>query len=345
MAVYYDTQGVNPQQVYSAPGNAPDQAPDQVPGQSFLGRMANVAGAMASLALVAGIGVWGYKLVMRDVSGIPVVRALEGPMRIQPENPGGNRADNQGLAVNRVAAKGTAAPPADRLVLAPRPVELAAEDKPMGQIEPLPVAAVGPGAAAAPDVPDETVADAAPGDDPTTAALRAGAVDRLVEQLLAGPAPHEAGNGQAVVQPAVAVGAMPRPEPAVLNDPGLERSARPRLRPVRAEPNAGSVAGAATGNGAASALDVDPGSVPAGARLAQLGAFDSPEVARAEWDRLNTRFEGYLDGKSRVIQKASSGGRTFYRLRAMGFEDIADARRFCSALLAENTDCIPVTAR
>jgi hypothetical protein len=45
------------------------------------------------------------------------------------------------------------------------------------------------------------------------------------------------------------------------------------------------------------------------------------------------------------VQKASSGGRVFYRLRAMGFDDLGDARRFCSALVAENADCIPVVTR
>jgi hypothetical protein len=86
-------------------------------------------------------------------------------------------------------------------------------------------------------------------------------------------------------------------------------------------------------------------SLPKGTRLVQLGAFDTPQTARAQWDTLNGRFGAYLDGKSRVIQEASSGGRTFYRLRAHGFEDIADARRFCSALVAENADCIPVVTR
>ena len=56
-------------------------------------------------------------------------------------------------------------------------------------------------------------------------------------------------------------------------------------------------------------------------------------------------YESSLEGKSRVVQKATSGGRGFYRLRAMGFNDIADARRFCSALVAENADCIPVVMR
>ena len=92
------------------------------------GKMINAAGAVVSLALIAGIGVWGYKLVMRDVTGIPVVKALEGPMRVMPDNPGGEIAPNAGLSVNAVAAEGEAAPPEDLLVLAPRVVQLTDED-------------------------------------------------------------------------------------------------------------------------------------------------------------------------------------------------------------------------
>jgi hypothetical protein len=82
-----------------------------------------------------------------------------------------------------------------------------------------------------------------------------------------------------------------------------------------------------------------------GSRLAQLGAFESAEVARTEWDRLSTRLGDLLDGKRRVVQRAESGGRTFYRLRVVGFDDLADARRFCSALQAEQAECIPVVTR
>ncbi len=57
---------------------------------------------------------------MRDVSGIPVVRAMEGDMRVLPDNPGGGVAAHTGLSVNEVAAMGEAGGPEDRLVLAPR---------------------------------------------------------------------------------------------------------------------------------------------------------------------------------------------------------------------------------
>jgi hypothetical protein len=46
-----------------------------------------------------------------------------------------------------------------------------------------------------------------------------------------------------------------------------------------------------------------------------------------------------------VIQQAERGGTTFFRLRAMNFTDISDARRFCAALSAEGNDCVPVVVR
>jgi hypothetical protein len=91
--------------------------------------------------------------------------------------------------------------------------------------------------------------------------------------------------------------------------------------------------------------EIDPDAIPSGTRLAQLGAFESPDVARAEWVRMESNLGEILDGKSRVIQQAQSGGRTFYRLRAMGFVDVSDTRRFCSAVKAEGVDCIPVEAK
>jgi hypothetical protein len=79
--------------------------------------------------------------------------------------------------------------------------------------------------------------------------------------------------------------------------------------------------------------------------MVQLGAFDDEAGARAEWASLQQRFGDLIAPKALVLQEAQSGGRSFVRLRALGFEDEADARRFCSALLAENATCIPVTHR
>ncbi|GAA6158267.1 SPOR domain-containing protein [Ruegeria sp. HU-ET01832] len=318
---------------------------EDAPRAAGLGRIVNALGAVASLALVAGIGVWGYKLVMRDVSGVPVVRAVEGPMRIQPENPGGTPADHQGLAVNTVAAVGTAAPPADRLILAPRPVSLTDEDTP---VEPL-------RATPAVHVVEEEISNQ------EAAQLRQGAVDALVAELAGEAETPDTETDEGVQlaslgplddEPAIdpADLAAQLPDPAIAALPGVRRSLRPNTRPARTTAS-GITASSKTEDAinaavkAAVGLDVDPNALSKGTRMAQLGAYESPDVARAEWNRLNGRFSEYMVGKQRVIQKTSSGGRTFYRLRVLGFDDLSDSRQFCAALQGQGADCIPVAAR
>ncbi len=300
----------------------------------------NWVGAIVSLGLVAGVAVWGYQLAMRDVNGVPVVRALEGPMRVAPEDPGGRLADNMGLAVNEVASAGEAAPPADRLVLAPRPVALAESDKPLGELRPA--ARIVP-VEEAKQTPKEKVAQ-------PLASITA-------------PTPVELGEEPAIVAPepvlAVAepVVEEPAPEPVVLTTPsgatiipvsvpGPSRSIRPSTRPdANRFASATALALAEALAAPAESKPLEVASVAAGANLVQLGAFDSEAIARSEWERLSRQFSSFLDGKQRLIQQAERGGRTFYRLRAVGFADLADTRRFCAALTAEGAGCVPVVAK
>ncbi|WP_254054638.1 SPOR domain-containing protein [Roseovarius sp. EL26] len=270
-------------------------------GAGAVSKMTNLMGAGISLALLVGLGMWGYDLLVRDVSGVPVVRAAEGPMREAPEDPGGKQALNQGLAVNNVAAQGIAEGPAEQLILAPEPLELSLDD--------LEVATVAD-------------TDTAPAQE-EIAAPATNQIELAVLQV-AEDAPKEVAEA---------------PEAKVIKA-GLAKSLRPQLRPANL-----SKAKPVSATAPAVALDVDPASVPVGTRLAQLGAFESDAVARSEWARLSGTFGDYLEGKQRVIQKATSGGRVFYRLRAMGFADLSDARRFCSAFVAEGADCIPVVSR
>ncbi|MCX7559557.1 SPOR domain-containing protein [Sulfitobacter sp. F26204] len=305
--------------------------------------LTNIAGAALSLVLIVGIGIWGYKLLVRDVSGIPVVRAASGEMRIKPDDPGGETASHQGLSVNAVAALGTAAAPADRLILAPKPIDLLDEDQVM------------PAAMVAPVQQEESVQALSEAPildaEEVIAALESGNVDDIVAQMTAGVAPlSDVGEDSETVVASVnkavlaEVTEAERQVASVIEAPGVRRSKRPKKRPATRAvitPAALSTASAP----AAKTAEANAASLPAGTRLAQLGAFDSPEVAREQWDQLTVRFDAYLSDKTRIVQKATSGGRVFYRLRAMGFEDIADARRFCSALVAQNADCIPVVTR
>lgn len=299
---------------------------------NILTKLANALGAVVSLALVVGIGIWGYQLLVRDVSGIPVVKAASGEMRVLPEDPGGEQAKHQGLSVNVVAAEGAAGKPADRLRLAPKPVDLTPEDH------------IVQASVEAPEPLDIGFSDkpAVPSSEDIAAALNTGNVDDLVARLTDGVKPigEVSEEDDSVVQ-AVVDEVRAAEVKVALDAPGVRQSLRPKRRPsVRAV-----VTPTAVTASAPPTVEVDATALPAGTRLAQLGAYDSADVAREQWDEMYGRFGAYMSEKKRIVQKATSGGRVFYRLRVMGFEDIAEARHFCSALVAENADCIPVVTR
>ncbi|SPH18332.1 Cell division protein FtsN [Defluviimonas aquaemixtae] len=292
----------------------------------------NGAGALTSVALIVGLGVWTYNLAIRDVRGIPVIRALEGPARVAPDNPGGELAMHQGMAVNEVAAAGTAGEAADQLTLAPTPGALAEEDQPMGSLEA--VAEETPESA-----PSAIPASADPAGDPLTpmtADIRPG------EPLPDGP-----------VEPVIAppeAGAFVAPDVIATDIPGVSRSLRPLTRPATgAEDGYDAMAEAAAAAVAAAlaepVLDVSPDALGQGTRLVQIGAYPDEAEARLEWDKVAARFGGLMEGKRRVIEPATTNGETFYRLRVEGFSDLEDARRFCAALKAENTECVPAMVR
>lgn len=334
------------------------------------GKLVHLAGAAVSFGLIVGVGVWGYKLVMRDVSGIPVVRAIEGPMRLSPENPGGEIASNIGLAVNAVAAEGGAAAPEDSevLVLAPPEVSLSREDlevqstaeagefvasvannTPMPErVEPVatdPATSVEPSqmtaASAEPVTSEEPAASVV--ESPSDAPLTAEQILALADQLAAGAVTIDASAGEAVPAKTSVNGVSSDfiADIVPASVPGVSNSLRPIHRPRTAAPAPVVQASVATPTDASVTTDA----LTVGTNLVQLGAYESPEVAAQEWVRFTGRFSDFMAGKDRVIQEAERGGKTFFRLRAKGFTDIADARRFCAALMAEGTDCVPVVVR
>lgn len=311
------------------------------------GKWVNVAGAAVSLALIVGIGVWGYKLIKRDANGVPIVRALEGEMRIQPENPGGEIAVHTGLSVNTVIAEGGAAAPEDRLILAPSQPDLPQED-----LDVVPLAERGEVAPAADDagagvevaLQVDPEADAAADPD---APLTPEDILAIADQIAAGVEPFEAAaedSTDAVATEAPAAPATPAVTVIPADVPGVARSLRPQTRPAGIRPQPVATPAAAEAPVAPEPVELT-GALPAGTTLVQLGAHGSTEVAATEWQRLQARFPDFMADKDRVVQEAQSGGRTFYRLRALGFADHADASRFCAALVAEGERCIPVVVR
>lgn len=310
-------------------------------------------GALVFLGVIAVMGVWAWRLGTRDASEVPIIRAMEGPARVQPADPGGLQAAHQGLEVNAVlgGAPETAAKPAGVVPPArPAPPALAAEDAPQGELvasapQALTEKVLGQVASEL-TVPDEGApgmqvqpilpSDATPDDSSLDGAP-------LDEGETLGGADADA----AAATDAPAADVRPRNRPAGLQ---VARATRPAATP--AAPTATSLeqtaakpvaSPAPTRTPAASVATSEVTSVQSGARLVQLGAFDSEEITRKAWSALVAKNPDLLSSKSLYVERTTSNARVFYRLRVAGFQSADDTRRMCEALRSRGVACIPVT--
>ena len=264
----------------------------------------NIVGAVISLMVFLGIVGWGAKMIARDSSGVPVVRALNGAMRVSPVDPGGILASHQGLTVNEVASSQNKLPLEDRLQLAPRPINLQAEDQPTVIL--LAASALMTEASASAVIPHGSVAS-----DPEFLL----STSSNIPNVPVNQAPSLMGSN------------------LVINFDGLgpRQSPRPRMRSL-----------ISVDLPAKKSVTVVPPVIVHGRPMAQLGAFGSQTIAMHAWIKLSQQHENYLSEKQHIILKAEVGGVTIYRLRVHGFSDLAAARRFCSALNNQNTECYSV---
>jgi cell division protein FtsN len=184
------------------------------------------------------------------------------------------------------------------------------------------------------DVGEETMQPVALLPDAATLAVPAQNMGTTVEDVLAMVA--DITEADAIAD----VAAMDR-VPATV--PGVAVSLRPILRPasLRAAPSSAPAPAAAV-SASTSDVAVTTASFATGTDLVQLGAFSSPSLAAEEWARLESRFGPLMNGRDRVVQVSTQSSGTWYRLRASGFADRDDARRFCAALQAEGAECIAV---
>ena len=321
-------------------------------------QLMNVIGGLTTLGLLVGVAVWGYRLAVRDASGIPVILALEGPIRVASDDPGGTVARHIGLSVNRIAAEGSAGEVPEQLVLAEPPVDLQEEDSPgIGTAAPPQLVDAEAKARTlalaeelAATAPPLTVPNAAP--PPSQAAVEEDS-DPLASAIAAAVADAVGGGSGAAQAGTVASSIRPPPRPRTLaaaapamvtraSQAGGAALPFATTTSAAAEPGAVSALAAVSLNGGEelSTADLRPGT-----RLAQIGAFETVEAAREEWARVAARHPALFEGKTRVVQSASSVGRTFYRLRVAGFASEDDSRRFCSAVSSGDLRCITVTTR
>ena len=271
----------------------------------------NIVGSVISLAVFVGIFGWGMQTILRDSSGVPVVRALDGPVRIAPEVPGGVLASHQGLTVNEVSSSQIHVALADRLQLAPRPINLMAEDQPMVIL----------------------LADSAEKPSLKLVSLEnLGVTDNI-------PTINETPKGSGEV---LSSGTPIIPNVSDYRMTGLTNvaasigsapaiSLRPRVRST-----------VIVLQQSLAQILASPQVILQGAPMAQLGAFGSRKMAMQAWTSLSQRHGDYLVGKQHVILEATVGGTIIYRLRVHGFASLEDSRRICTALISQNAECYSV---
>ena len=279
-------------------------------------------GAALSLFLLAGAIGWSYQLIVRDVNQIPIVRAQLGPLRVAPDNPGGLTAANQGLSVTQLAVNEKPLL-SNEIYLAPAAEILNEENLALKVKEEYESNKVD-GAFEIKEVNAENSMNLEALPDQKEVDSRSNDVGVLSKAAFS--------QKKIEIENAVSLAL------SITNEPDKSLSwLRPKIRPVGFYRN-----GNITENQIVSNEPIPK--LPIGSAVVQLGAFDSKSLAESEWQRFEKILGSILIPKKMVVQKAESGGKIFYRLRASGFSDISDARQFCTAI-SDKVACIPVVTR
>lgn len=279
-------------------------------------------GAALSLFLLAGAIGWSYQLIVRDVNQIPIVRAQLGPLRVAPDNPGGLTAANQGLSVTQLAVNEKPLL-SNEIYLAPAAEILNEENLALKVTEEYESNKVD-GAFEIKEVNAENSMNLEALPDQKEADSRSNDVGVLSKAAFS--------QKKIEIENAVSLAL------SITNDPDKSLSwLRPKIRPVGFYRNGNITEDQIVSNEPMPKL-------PIGSAVVQLGAFDSKSLAESEWQRFEKILGSILIPKKMVVQKAESGGKIFYRLRASGFSDISDARQFCTAI-SDKVACIPVVTR
>jgi hypothetical protein len=279
-------------------------------------------GAALSLFLLAGAIGWSYQLIVRDVNQIPIVRAQLGPLRVAPDNPGGLTAANQGLSVTQLAVNEKPLL-SNEIYLAPAAEILNEENLALKVKEKYESNKVD-GAFEIKEVNAENSMNLEALPDQKEVDSRSNDVGVLSKAAFS--------QKKIEIENAVSLAL------SITNDPDKSLSwLRPKIRPVGFYRNGNITEDQIVSNEPMPKL-------PIGSAVVQLGAFDSKSLAESEWQRFEKILGSILIPKKMVVQKAESGGKIFYRLRASGFSDISDARQFCTAI-SDKVACIPVVTR
>ncbi len=310
--------------------------------------LTSIGSALALAVIIVGFFLWIYQTANRNVFEVPVVKALEKPMRVLPEDPGGRVIAHQDLSINEVIEEGATQAPVSQIELAPGAVTLQPGDVPATLAPPeviqtpLSLSSQASEDSVAPEQSEEGQEGTAPvrmdSETATASAVDEEATSTLEEAVVPR---SEAEETSAPVSPSAPVASAPTASPTALI------SALPTMRPEGLVQNFSefsappselpSAAPSAVETLLASALS------PSTSHMVQLGVFDSEAAARNDWNRLTIRIGNAFEGKTPIIETSLSGGEMFYRLRTGGFVSTQEAWEFCALLERASENCQTLT--
>jgi hypothetical protein len=286
-----------------------------------------LAAAALFVTLIATLALWSYRLGTRDAAEVPIIRAMEGAARIEPDDPGGLQAAHQGLEVNAVLAAAPVSVPVGDGAVMPVAQVLTQEDSSQGDL-----------VLSAPQALAERLLGQAPAQDQMVATAKEN--DDFLPVPLAEVAEEEVIAGADGSATETMSGPRPKNRPSNL----VVARAEPEKKSAAAPASVVAAVAPAAAPAARTAVAVQRAAEPGrGARLVQLGAFDSEAITRAAWDQLVARNPDLLASKSLYVERTTSNARVFYRLRVAGFDSSDQTRQMCEALRSRGIDCIPVT--
>ena len=95
---------------------------------SSFGFLLTVLVSLISIFLLGGFLYWGYYAFVQSESEVTIIKASDGPLKVLPENPGGNLASHLGFSVNLVQESGQVAGPSAKIFLAPPAISVQESD-------------------------------------------------------------------------------------------------------------------------------------------------------------------------------------------------------------------------
>ena len=268
-----------------------------------------------AVVFAAGTGAgWYYvgtQFLTGDDSGIRLIKADLGPVKVRPISPGGMEVpDRDKLVYDRMQGNGER-PRVERLLPAPEtPLPPPGRDLPRQMEAAAPAPDLAKDLAAAAPAPDSAkdLAAVAPAAGPVTLPPAEAGTSRAPLVHIGPSAP----TGSAAATPTLeevlaAVRPPPAPSPPAPKEPAKTASTAPAYR-------------------------------------VQLAAVRSLKRAQGEWDRLRRKNTDLLGHLALSVVKADLGPTKgmFYRLRAGPLADEAAARALCAKLAARKVGCLIV---